>query len=41
MVEGESITVQEVARTMLNESKILDKLWRDAIHTTSHIIELD
>jgi hypothetical protein len=38
VVERKNITVQEVARTMLNEAKLPDKLWRDAIYTTIHIL---
>ena len=29
---------QEAAGTMLNEAKISDKFWRDAIYTTVHIL---
>jgi hypothetical protein len=32
--------VQEVARTMLNEAKLPDKLWRDEIYTIVHILNL-
>jgi hypothetical protein len=38
VVERKIITVQEVARTMLNEDKLLDKFWRDAIYTAFHIL---
>jgi hypothetical protein len=37
-VERKNRTVQEAARTMLNESKLTDKLWRDEIYTTIHIL---
>ena len=35
VVERKNIIVQEVARTMLNEAKLLDKFWRDAVYTWS------
>jgi hypothetical protein len=38
VVERKNITVQEAARTMLNESNLLDKLWRDEIYTTIYIL---
>jgi hypothetical protein len=38
VVERKNIIVQEAARTMLNEAKILDKLCREAIYTTIHIL---
>ena len=31
-------TVQEVARTMLNEEKLLDGYWREAIYTTVYVL---
>jgi hypothetical protein len=37
-VERKNIIVQEVARTMLNEAKLTDKFWRDAIYTIVHIL---
>jgi hypothetical protein len=38
MVERQNKIVQEDARTMLNEVKLLDKFWRDAIHITVQIL---
>jgi hypothetical protein len=38
VVERKNRTVQEAARTMLNEAKLTDKFWRDAIYTTIHIL---
>jgi hypothetical protein len=38
VVERKNITVQEDARTMLNESKLPKQLWRDEIYTTVHIL---
>jgi regulator of extracellular matrix RemA (YlzA/DUF370 family) len=38
VVERKNRTVQEAARTMLNEAKLPDKFWRDAIYTTVHIL---
>jgi hypothetical protein len=38
VLERKNITVQEAARTMLNEAKLLEKFWRDVIHTTIHIL---
>lgn len=38
VVERKKITVQEAARTMLNEAKLIGKFWRDAIYITIHIL---
>jgi hypothetical protein len=38
VVEKKNKTIQEVARTMLNEAKLPDKFWRDAIYTVIHIL---
>jgi transposase InsO family protein len=38
VVERKNITVQEAARTMLNEAKLPKIFWRDAIHTIVHIL---
>jgi hypothetical protein len=38
VVKRKNKIVQEAARTMLNESKLPDKFWRDAIHTAVHIL---
>jgi transposase InsO family protein len=38
VVERKNIIVQEAARTMLNEAKLPDKFWRDAVYTTVHIL---
>jgi hypothetical protein len=38
VVERKNRIVQEATRKMLNESKLLDKFWRDAIYTTIHIL---
>jgi hypothetical protein len=38
VVERKNRIVHEVARTMLNEAKLLNKFWRDAIHTAVHIL---
>ena len=38
MIERKNKTVQESARTMLNEAKLLDKFWRDAIYIAVHIL---
>jgi hypothetical protein len=40
VVERKNRTVQEVARTMLNEAKLPDKLWRDVIYTAVHIFNI-
>ena len=37
-MERENIIVQEVGRPMLNEAKMLDKFWRDAIYIAVHIL---
>lgn len=34
VVERKNRTFQEMAKAMLNESKLLDTFWRDAIHMT-------
>jgi hypothetical protein len=41
VVERKNKIVQEVARTMLNEAKLLEKFWRDVIYTTIHILNRD
>jgi hypothetical protein len=38
VVKRKNRTIQEAARTMLNEAKIPDKFWRDATYTTVHIL---
>jgi transposase InsO family protein len=38
VVERKNKTVQEMARTMLNDSKLSDIFWVQAIHTTVHIL---
>jgi transposase InsO family protein len=38
VVERKNKTIQEVARTMLNEAKFPDKFWRDEIYTLVHIL---
>ncbi|KAB7523685.1 DDE-type integrase/transposase/recombinase, partial [Flagellimonas olearia] len=37
VVERKNRTVQEMARTMLTESKLADKYWKEAIHTAVYI----
>jgi transposase InsO family protein len=37
-VERKKKIVQESARTMLNEVKLPDNFWRDAVYTTIHIL---
>jgi hypothetical protein len=37
-VERKNRTVQEAARTMLNEAKLSEKFWRDSIYTAVHIL---
>ena len=37
VVERNNMIVQEAARTMLNEAKISDNYWREAIYTTVYI----
>ena len=37
VVERKNKTVEEVARAMLNEAKIPDGYWREAVYTTVHI----
>ena len=34
------MTVQEAARTMLNEAKLPDGYWREAIHTVVYIQDI-
>lgn len=38
VVERKNRTVKEMARTMLNESKLLDKFWKEAVHTAVYIL---
>jgi hypothetical protein len=38
VVERKNKTVQEAARTMLNEDKLTDKFWRNEIHTVFRIL---
>jgi hypothetical protein len=38
VVERKNIIGQEATRTMLNEAKLPENFWRDAIHTTVHIL---
>jgi hypothetical protein len=40
VVERKNRKVQEAERTMLNEAKLPDKLWRDANHTSFHILNI-
>jgi transposase InsO family protein len=37
VVERKNMTVQEMARTMLMDSKLTDVFWAHAVHTTVHI----
>jgi transposase InsO family protein len=38
VVERKNITVQEMTKTMLNDSKLSDIFWGQAVHTTVHIL---
>jgi hypothetical protein len=38
VVERKNRTVQEAARTMLNEIRLPVKFWRDVIYTIVHIL---
>ena len=38
MVERKNRIVQEVARTMLNEAKLSDTCWREAVYTTVYLL---
>ena len=38
VVERKNRTVMEMARTMLNESKLSNILWPQAVHTDVHIL---
>jgi hypothetical protein len=38
VVERKNTTIQEVARTMVNESKLPEKFQRDTIYTIIHIL---
>jgi transposase InsO family protein len=38
VVERKNIIVQEMARTMLKDSKLGDIFWVQAVHTTIHIL---
>jgi transposase InsO family protein len=38
VVERKNTIVQEMARTMLNEAKLPDTFWREAINTTIYIL---
>ena len=38
VVEIKNRTIQEAARTMLNEAKLSDAYWREAIHTAVYIL---
>jgi transposase InsO family protein len=37
IVERKNRAVQEMARTMIMDSKLTDIFWRHAVHTTVHI----
>jgi hypothetical protein len=37
VVERKNMTVHEMARTMLMDSKLTDIFWTHAVHTTIHI----
>jgi transposase InsO family protein len=37
VVERKNMTVQEMARTMIMDSKLTDIFWTRAVHTTFHI----
>jgi hypothetical protein len=37
VVERKNMTVQEMARTMIMDSKLIDIFWTQAVHTTVHI----
>ena len=37
VVERKNRTFQEMVRTMLNESKVGDRFWKEAIHTSVYI----
>jgi transposase InsO family protein len=37
VVERKNMTIQEMARTMLMDSKLIDIFWTHAVHTTIHI----
>jgi transposase InsO family protein len=37
VVERKNMTVQEMARTMIMDSKLTDIFWTQAVHTTVHI----
>ena len=39
VVERKNRTVMEMARTMLNESKLSTMFWPQAIHTVVHILK--
>ncbi|XP_059076415.1 uncharacterized protein LOC131067604 [Cryptomeria japonica] len=38
VVERKNRTVKEMARTMLNEAKLPDKFWKEAVHTAVYIL---
>jgi transposase InsO family protein len=38
VVERKNITIQEMDRTMLNDSKLIDIFWGLTVHTTIHIL---
>jgi transposase InsO family protein len=40
IVERKNRTVQEVARTMLNEAKLSDGYWREVVSTTIYILNI-
>ena len=37
VVERKNMTVQEIAQTMIMDSKLIDIFWTQAVHTTIHI----
>ena len=37
VMERKNRTMQEIVRTMLTESKVADRFWKEACHTTVHI----
>jgi len=38
VVERKNISLEELARTMLNESSLPKYLWADAVYTTSYVL---
>ena len=41
MVERKNKTIQEASRKMLNEEKLSDAYWKEAVYTTIYILNIE